>query len=147
MEKVYGFSGKYDFLNNDYSCKIFCPDDNLTYSNVSAALIAHKSNDLGTRRKIARLNGTNARKKENLLSGNPDYEDKKDEILYKLLYAKFSANNKLKEKLLNTKNMELINIVSYPDTEYGIYLGNGNNTLGKMLMKLRTELSTEDTTN
>ena len=42
--------------------------------------------------------------------------------------------------------MELINLVSYPDTEYGIYLGNGNNTLGKMLMKLRTELSTEDTT-
>ena len=147
MEKVYGFNGKYDFLNNDYSCKIFCQDDNLTYSNVSAALIAHKSNDLGTRRKIARLNGTNARKKENLLSGNPDYEDKKDEILYKLLYAKFSANNKLKEKLLNTKNMELINIVSYPDTEYGIYLGNGNNTLGKMLMKLRTELSVEDATN
>jgi predicted NAD-dependent protein-ADP-ribosyltransferase YbiA (DUF1768 family) len=141
MEKVCGFTGEYDFLNNDYSCKIFCPEDGLTYTNVSAALIAHKSNDIGTRRKIARLSGAKARKKETLLYGNPDYEDKKDEILYHLLYIKFSTNNKLKEKLLNTKNKELLNIVSYPDTEYGIYLGNGNNTLGRMLMTLRSELS------
>lgn len=145
MEKVCGFTGEYDFLNNDYSCKIFCPEDGLTYSNVSAALIAYKTNDIGTRRKIARLNGAKARKKKALLYGNPDYEDKKDEILYNLLYIKFSTNNKLKEKLLNTKNMELLNIVSYPDREYGIYLGNGDNNLGKMLMKLRTELSTSTT--
>ena len=104
MEKVCGFTGEYDFLSNDYPCKIFCPEDGLTYSNVSTALIA-------------------------------------DEILYHLLYIKFSTNNKLKEKLLNTNNKELLNIVSYPDTEYGIYLGNGNNTLGKMLMTLRSELS------
>ena len=145
MEKVCGFQGEYDFLNNDYPCKIFCQEDGLTYSNVTSALIAHKTNDIGARRKIARLSGAKARKKESLLYGNDEYEYTKDDILYKLLYIKFNSNNKLKEKLLSTKNKQLLNIVSYPDTEYGIYLGNGKNNLGKMLMKLRDELGSSNT--
>ena len=64
----------------------------------------------------------------------------KFDIMYKVLQAKFS-DPELKEKLLNTENSILIEN-SKTDATWGIgKSGKGKNMLGKLLMKVREELS------
>lgn len=137
---ITAFVNDYEFLSNDYECKIPVAEDNLVFYNITSALIAKKSNDIGTRRKFTRFSAAKARKKESSIPENDYWEENKDEILYDLLKIKFTHNKDLKIKLLNTYPHDLINNVSYPDTYYGVRFGEGKNELGKMLMRLRKEL-------
>lgn len=137
---VTAFINDYEFLSNEYECKIPVAEDDLVFSNITSALIAKKSNDIGTRRKFTRFSATKARKKESSIPENDYWEENKDEILYELLKIKFTHNKDLKKKLLDTYPNDLINNVSYPDTYYGVRFGEGKNVLGKLLMQLRKEL-------
>lgn len=139
-DKIVGFNGEYEFLSNSYNCQIYDDKDELTYSNIESALIAQKSNDIGTRRKFTRLNAMKARKKESSIPDNYDWEDNKDEIMYTFIVDKFKKGSILAKKLINTGNKELINAVTYPDEYYGVHYGKGENVLGKMLMRRREEL-------
>jgi len=66
--------------------------------------------------------------------------------MYKVLQAKFS-DPELKEKLLNTGNLILIEN-SKTDTTWGIgKSGKGKNMLGKLLMKVRDELNNKHIAN
>lgn len=137
---ISAFVNEYEFLSNEYECQIPISEDELVFSNITSALIAKKSNDIGTRRKFTRFSAAKARKKESSIPENDYWEENKDDILYSLLKIKFTHNEDLKSKLLETYPCELINNVSYPDTYYGIRFGEGKNILGKLLMKLREEL-------
>lgn len=69
-----------------------------------------------------------------------DWESVKDEVMMTALRAKFTQHPKLGELLLSTGDEELIE-----DTTYDYYWGwgtnrNGKNMLGKLLVRLRTEL-------
>lgn len=139
-DAVTAFVNDYEFLSNDYECEIPVSEDGLVFSNVTSALIAKKSNDIGTRRKFTRFSAPKARKKESSIPENDDWEENKDDILYDLLKIKFTHNEDLKKKLLDTYPHDLINNVSYPDTYYGVRFGEGQNVLGKLLMSLRQEL-------
>lgn len=69
-----------------------------------------------------------------------DWESVKDDIMYKGLKAKFTQNTKLRELLLNTNNVIIIEN-SPKDYYWGIGKdGTGKNTLGNMLYRLRDEL-------
>jgi predicted NAD-dependent protein-ADP-ribosyltransferase YbiA (DUF1768 family) len=138
-DKIIGFKDKYEFLSNDYPCQIYLEWDNLAYTNVTAALIAQKSEDKGTRRKFTRLSGIKARKKESSIPDNQEWEEKKDDILFGILMAKFKSTE-LKNKLLATGNKKLINLTTYPDPYYGVRDGSGNNVLGKLLEQVREAL-------
>ncbi len=138
-EKIIGFKDKYEFLSNDYPCQIYLEWDDLAYNNVTSALIAQKSEDKGTRRKFTRLNGMKARKKESSIPDNPEWEEKKDELLFGILMAKFKSTE-LKNKLLATGNKKLINVTTYPDPYYGVRDGKGENKLGKILEEVREAL-------
>ena len=138
-KEILGFKDKYEFLSNDYQCNIYADWDDLTYLNATAALIAQKSEDIGTRRKYTRLSGIKARKKESSIPDNPEWEKNKDEILFKILMAKFRSTE-LKKKLLATGDSKLINLTTYPDPYYGVRDGVGANRLGKILEKVREAL-------
>ena len=70
----------------------------------------------------------------------PDWEEAKDEVMYRALFAKFQAYADLRELLLSTGDDELVE-----QTSNDYYWGcgterTGKNMLGKLLMRLRAEL-------
>lgn len=76
-----------------------------------------------------------------------DWEEIKGDIMYKAILKKFQTYPNLKELLLSTKDAEIIE-----NTPHDSYWGNGSdgkgkNMLGKILMKIRTELSLGNKTN
>ena len=76
----------------------------------------------------------------------PDWEETKLNIMYDILKAKFTQNWGILQKLLNTGDAELIEGNSWHDNWYGDCKCQGcknipgQNILGKILMRLRTEL-------
>lgn len=65
----------------------------------------------------------------------------KVEIMYEAIKAKFEQNPEVRKKLLDTKT-DLIIEDAKDDSYWGNgWDGNGDNVMGKLLMKLRTELT------
>jgi ribA/ribD-fused uncharacterized protein len=88
--------------------------------------------------------------KAKLLGGNkakkidPQWDTKRDDVMRKALYAKFSQNEQLRNKLLSTGNRTLIE-ENPTDGYWGSGNdGNGKNRLGVLLMELRSQLRKED---
>jgi N-glycosidase YbiA len=70
----------------------------------------------------------------------PDWEEVKISVMKKGLYAKFTQNPGLQESLLSTDDREIMENSPY-DSFWGIGpQGNGQNQLGKLLMRLRSHL-------
>lgn len=72
-----------------------------------------------------------------------DWEEKKIAIMYKAVHAKFEQNGDLKKILQATKDRELYEISIF-DRFWAVGKKlNGRNELGKILMKVRSELRSE----
>ena len=65
--------------------------------------------------------------------------------MYEIVLAKFSQNEYLKRRLLETGNALLIEGNDWGDTYWGVCNGRGKNKLGKILMRVRTELANKQT--
>ncbi len=73
----------------------------------------------------------------------PDWMNIRNQIMLEAVRAKFTQNQKLKEKLLETGDA-LIRNVSLMDNYWGVgKSGKGQNHLGKILMQVRSELKPE----
>lgn len=143
--KVVGFTGDYRFLSNFYNCKIYL--DGKLYKSVEAAYVASKTLDeevKETVRLFDRAADAKAYTKIIISSGKQrtDWCDEvRLEVMERLLRAKFSDTNKeLKEKLIATGDKELIEANIWGDRFFGVCRGEGQNHLGKLLMKIRGEL-------
>lgn len=68
-----------------------------------------------------------------------DWESIKENVMLDLLRIKFQYGT-LKEQLLSTGDAELIEGNWWGDTYWGVCKGVGENKLGKLLMKVRSEL-------
>lgn len=92
------------------------------------------------------INAETSKKAKSLGRGNSknfrkDWEANKVDIMYEGLKAKFNQNKELKQLLLSTKDKELIEN-NRGDSFWGCGRnGKGKNMQGKLLMKLREELS------
>jgi len=69
-----------------------------------------------------------------------DWEEIKEDVMYKVVLAKFVQNEELKYKLLDTGSAELIEENNWGDRIWGTVNGKGRNLLGKILMRVREEL-------
>jgi ribA/ribD-fused uncharacterized protein len=73
-----------------------------------------------------------------------DWEAVKDEVMYSCLWDKFTKNDDLQQKLVNTGTEELIEGNTWGDRIWGCTWDGsqwiGQNRLGKALMKIRKEL-------
>jgi ribA/ribD-fused uncharacterized protein len=79
----------------------------------------------------------------NNISLSEDFENNKLSIMKKAIYAKFSQNEDLKELLLLTGNVELIEYAPWDrkGSYWGVNAdGVGENHTGKILMEVREEL-------
>lgn len=75
------------------------------------------------------------------LEMRPDWDEIKVEVMEEGLMAKFTQNPRLRELLLSTGDRELIE--DSPRDNFWGNARNGQNMLGKLLMKIRTELRVE----
>lgn len=134
---IHSFTDDYSFLSNSFPCTIEI--DGLKFNSAEAAFWSQRVKDINARRKYARLSPNKAREKALQAVPIDDWDEVKDDIMRKVLKIKFS-NPDLKKKLLDTKVQNLYNNTTYRDEYWGIYMGKGNNKLGKLLMELRSSL-------
>ena len=119
------------------------------YKSVEHAYQASKADNDGEHEWI-RLMDTPGKSKRNgmLVSLKKDWEDIKNDLMYELLEIKFTDED-LKEKLILTKNYELVEGNYWHDNFWGNCTCQkckdikGENKLGELLMKLRNEIVNE----
>lgn len=142
------FDGKYEFLSNFYNSEIFY--EGITYPTVEHAFQAAKTLNQDERIAISKLDtpgkAKRAGRKCNL---RKDWEEIKNDVMYQCVKAKFQ-DPELKNLLLETKHRYLVEGTTWHDN----YWGNcscekcksiqGNNQLGKTLMRVREELRKEE---
>ena len=131
------FRGKYYFLSNFYEAPVTY--NGITYQNNEAAFQAQKVKDLEKQKKFADLNPSAAKRKGRNVHLRDDWEKVKDQYMYEICLAKFSQNEDLKKKLLETGEQHLEEGNTWGDKIWGTVNGEGQNRLGKILMKIRDE--------
>jgi len=139
MKPIGSFFGQYRFLSNFYMVPIEL--GNVQYESSEHAYQAAKTKDKKMRKKIARQpTAWQAKQLGQEIELREDWEERKVEIMYRILRAKFTQHKKLKEMLLATGDAELIEGNTWQDYFWGVCQGKGKNMLGKLLMLLRIEL-------
>ena len=135
------FEGNYRFLSNFYGAPV--EFEGLTYPSVEHAFVAAKTLDQNKRVHISHI-GTAREVKAygRKLSLRPDWEQVKLSIMEDLVRQKFTHWPGLQQMLLDTGDQELIEGNWWHDKFWGIDLKTreGENHLGKILMKVRAEL-------
>lgn len=133
----------YRFLSNFWPCIVGYEGEN--YPSVEHAYQAAKTHDKTVRKLIreARSPGVAKRLGKNV-ELRPDWEQKKEGIMLGLLVQKF-AHPELKARLRDTGDNVLIEGNTWGDKEWGAVLNTkgeweGNNKLGKLLMRVREQL-------
>lgn len=139
MEKIDRFLDEYFFLSNFYERPVTF--EGITYQNNEAAFQAQKTLDRAARAVFAGLNPTEAKKQGRRVSLRADWEQVKIGLMYEICRAKFTQHPDLAEKLLATGDAELIEGNTWGDRIWGAVNGVGANNLGKILMRIRAELS------
>ena len=137
------FREAYGFLSNFHLCNLDYEGNN--YCCVESAFQAMKEANPAARANYSHLYPSEAKKKGKTCNLRPDWEEVKVDIMYDILKVKFSDED-LKARLLLTGDKELIEGNRWHDNFWGNCICKkceaieGKNMLGKLLMKLRTEL-------
>jgi ribA/ribD-fused uncharacterized protein len=132
------FTGEFEFLSNFFWCEL----DGKT-TTVEHLYQAEKTVIQSEKTKILKASTPGSAKRLGQKATlRPDWEEIKNTVMYEQLKKKFS-NPELKMRLLATGAKELVEGTTWNDTYWGIDLETreGENNLGKLLMKLRDELS------
>ena len=138
------FRGEYRFLSNFYICPGGIKFEDAVYRSVEHAYQAAKTLVQHERTQIRRCATPGEAKKAGYrVTLRADWEDVKVDIMLKLVLVKFYGSPDLKKKLLATGNQKLIEGNWWGDSFWGVdeRTGKGENHLGKILMVVRTLVS------
>ena len=130
------FKNKYYFLSNFYNAPIIY--NGIRYENNEAAFHAQKN--LNRSKEFCTLNPSQAKALGRKVLLREDWEMVKDLIMYEINYEKYIQNADLRKRLLETGEQELVEGNFWNDTYWGVCKGVGENHLGKILMRIRSEL-------
>ena len=138
LEVIALFDGEYQFLSNFYESEVSYKG--LKYQNSESAYQAHKfldnHEDFTNLKPMKAKN--KARKKEDNI--REDWDKVKEGIMLDIVRAKFTQNEELKRLLINTGDAYLVEGNYWGDVYWGMCDGEGDNKLGKILMRVREEL-------
>ena len=139
-QKIDSFRGKYFFLSNFFPAPVIY--QGLTYQNNEAAFQAQKTLSQEQKVVFTSLAPSDAKRRGRHVRLRQDWESVKDGIMEEIVRVKFTQNPKLKEQLLSTGDAILIEGNTWNDRYWGVDArsGVGKNHLGKILMKIRSEL-------
>jgi hypothetical protein len=141
------FRGKYRFLSNFWPAEVTF--DGEEYESTEHAYQAAKTLDLELRKKFRATEDSPAptagetKKMARKITVRSDWEQVKLGIMEDLVRQKFQHED-LKAQLLVTGEEELIEGNTWGDVFWGRCDGVGENHLGRILMKIRTELRKQD---
>lgn len=139
LNKITKFRDEYRFLSNFFICKI--EYNGLTYRSVEHAFQAQKVLNPSIRQYVSKIHSpVDARRYMRSVELRPDWEVVKLAIMTDLVRQKFTKYSALKKLLLDTDDKEIIEENDWHDDYWGVYKGKGNNHLGKIIMKIRSEL-------
>ncbi len=147
---VKGFFGEYRFLSNFWPAKVFIDDEEFPCVENAYQAAKYKS-DVREYFKTCTAKEAIIFVNDNPLSYDEikAWDAKKLEVMEKLLQNKFDKeiNPELAKLLISTGNKFLEETNYWGDTYWGVHKTNkeeggaGENNLGKLLMKIRSELS------
>lgn len=142
MQPITTFRGDYEFLSNFTNSPLLYEGE--TYPTIEHAFQAAKTFDPVERQKVrAATSPGSAKRLGRRVTLRTDWEAVKYDIMLALLRQKFS-DPVLREKLLATGDAELIEGNTWGDRTWGCVQVNGKwvgkNHLGKLLMRVRTEV-------
>lgn len=118
------FKNQYFFLSNFYECPVYY--NKLVFCNAEAAFQAQKVIDEKEQYKFINLNASQARKLGKTIVLREDWEEVKDNIMYEIVKRKFTVNKELQQKLIDTKDEELVEGNWWHDTYWGSRFKNWN---------------------
>jgi len=139
LKPINSFRGENSFLSNmsDSSFKV----GQETYPTVEHFFQAMKTTDPAERAKIlAAKTAGEAKKIGKTVTLRKNWNQIREEVMETALRAKFQQNPELKKRLIDTGDVDLIEGNTWGDTFWGEVDGKGQNKLGKLLMKIRSEL-------
>ena len=136
---INSFRHKYFFLSNFYNAPVSYLGN--SYLNNEAAFQAQKTCKPEERIQFSCLNPSEAKRLGRHIKLRPDWEDVKSDCMYEICFAKFTQNKEIGNKLIATGNELLEEGNTWGDKEWGTVDGVGNNKLGKILMRVRSEIA------
>lgn len=134
-EKINEFRGKYFFLSNFYNAPLTY--NGVNYLNSEAAFQAQKCIEEKDREQFSNLQPADAKSLGRKVQMRSDWNEVRDTIMFEIIKQKFIQNPELKEKLIETGDFFLEEGNTWGDRYWGTVNGNGQNNLGKILMKVR----------
>jgi ribA/ribD-fused uncharacterized protein len=138
------FSGDNFFLSNFYFSNINI--DNYNFNSVEQYFQWKKCiNDIDREKIIKAKTPSEAKKIGRKVKIRNDWEYVKENVMYNGVKAKFTQNEELAKLLLATEDKELAEGNDWGDLFWGVdyFTREGQNKLGKILCKVRTELKTK----
>lgn len=138
--KINHFRGEYAFLSNFWEVPVTYKG--LTYGSNEAAFQAQKCMTEDENMEFTQLRPSASKKLGRRVQLRPDWEEVKVSIMEEIVRAKFTQNEYLKWRLIGTDDTYLEEGNTWHDTFWGVdaKTGEGQNHLGKILMKVREEL-------
>lgn len=135
------FKDEYSWLSNFEKVQI--EFEGRLYPSVEHAYIAAKSEDQGWRElcTTTKYRAGDLKEISEEIELRDGWDDMQVFVMYDILKTKF-IKNEYRTKLLNTGDMELIHGNWWGDDYYGVDVNTdeGQNILGRLLMKIRKEL-------
>jgi len=137
--KIDAFQGEYRFLSNFWPAEVVF--EGITYPTVEHAYQSAKTLDLNERRRIAALaTPAEAKRAGSALALRADWPQAKFVVMEDCVRFKFTHHAELGRRLLETDDAYLEEGNTWNDRVWGVYQGQGENRLGKILMKVRDDL-------
>lgn len=135
MDVIDSFSDEFHFLSNFYYVQVYW--EGIKYPSSEAAYQASKSLDPVVRKRFKHYGPGLAKKQGRAIQVRDDWDSVKVDIMKGICRAKFDGDADLRERLLLTGDIELIEGNYWGDTFWGVCGGVGENMLGKILMEIR----------
>lgn len=137
------FRGEFFFLSNFFPSQLTF--NGLRYESAEAAFQSMKTLDMDERRRFTDISPQKAKQLGRSIRLRPDWEQIKDNVMEEILREKF-AEPEMRRKLLGTGDALLVEGNFHGDTYWGICEGQGQNKLGKLLMRIRDDVRRADLT-
>ncbi|MDY6324095.1 MAG: NADAR family protein [Catonella sp.] len=135
---INNFKEDYAFLSNFYEVPVTY--EGLTYQNNEAAFQSAKCINKEDRKQFVNLTPSEAKHLGRKIPLRSDWEQVKISIMEEIVKNKFEENGELREKLLATGDEYLEEGNTWGDRVWGTVDGKGANNLGKILMKVRSDI-------
>ena len=138
MEAIRGFFGSYRWLSNFWPAVVKM--SGLVFPSVENAYQAAKTLDPGVRKWLSEVSPSKAKQIGKTLRVREDWEQIKLQVMYELVRYKFTCNLELKTRLIKTGDAYLEETNTWRDKFWGVFNGQGENHMGKILMRIRKEI-------